>query len=246
MSDISVKKIERRDDATMEMSPRQFNSGKHLANPAPLAMGGFATTLLSVSLAMMNCRGVSNQTIFVGDLCFAACIGLLISAQWEMVRGNTFSYTVLSAYAMFYGGYGATLIPAFGIIDAYGGFTPEYYNALGFFVLLWGVFNLFFLIASIRLNVVYIIIFLSLELCLIFDAASQFKRADGMIELSENLSTVGGAFAFVASIFGYYTVLHYLCQESLPFTVVMGDTSRFFDRRARGPSTSVKESDDLV
>lgn len=36
---------------------------------------------------------------------------------------------------MFYGGYGATLIPAFGIIDAYGGFTPEYYNALGFFVL---------------------------------------------------------------------------------------------------------------
>lgn len=115
---------------------------------------------------MMNFRGVSNQTIFVGDLCFAACIGLLISAQWEMVRGNTFSYTVLSAYgefylapegvnihppamsrhrlhfltirhkiAMFYGGYGATLIPAFGIIDAYGGFTSEYYNALGFFIL---------------------------------------------------------------------------------------------------------------
>ncbi|KAJ5988491.1 GPR1/FUN34/yaaH [Penicillium waksmanii] len=221
MSDISIKKVERRDhDETMEMSPRPFNSGKHLANPAPLAMGGFATTLLSVSLAMMNFRGVSNQTIFVGDLCFAACIGLLISAQWEMVRGNTFSYTVLSAYAMFYGGYGATLIPAFGIIDAYGGFTAD--------------------------NVVYIIIFLSLELCLIFDAASQFKRADGMIELSENLSTVGGAFAFVASIFGYYTVLHYLCQESLPFTVVMGDTSRFFERRARGPSSSVKASDDLV
>ena len=62
------------------------------------------------------------------------------------------------------------MIPAFGIIDAYGGFTAEYYNALGFFilcefnicaflrqrsdefhVLVWGVFNLFFLIASIRL-----------------------------------------------------------------------------------------------
>lgn len=27
------------------------------------------------------------------------------------------------------------MIPAFGIIDAYGGFTSEYYNALGFFVL---------------------------------------------------------------------------------------------------------------
>lgn len=47
---------------------------------------------------MMNFRGVFTQTIFMGDLCFVAGIGLLISAQWEMVRGNTFSYTVLSAY----------------------------------------------------------------------------------------------------------------------------------------------------
>lgn len=124
-------------------------------------MGGFATTLLTLSLAMMGFRGVSVQTIFVGDLCFVACIGLLISAQWEMVKGNTFGYTVLSAFGawspaeprrfrlllplsclvdsidigLFYGGYGATLIPGFGIIEAYGGLTPEYYNALGFFVL---------------------------------------------------------------------------------------------------------------
>lgn len=65
-------------------------------------MGGFATSLLTVSLAMMGFRGVSNQTVFVGDLCFVACIALLISAQWEMVRGNTFSYTVLSAFGMFH------------------------------------------------------------------------------------------------------------------------------------------------
>lgn len=63
-------------------------------------MGGFATTLLSVSLAMMNFRGVSVQTIFVGDLCFVACIGLLISAQWSIVKGDTFSYTVLTAFGM--------------------------------------------------------------------------------------------------------------------------------------------------
>lgn len=61
-------------------------------------MGGFATTLLSVSCAMMNLRGLSTQTLFVGNLCFVACFGLLISAQWAMVKGDTFTYTVLSAY----------------------------------------------------------------------------------------------------------------------------------------------------
>ncbi|OBT81568.1 hypothetical protein VE02_10079, partial [Pseudogymnoascus sp. 03VT05] len=129
----------------------KITTNSRLANPAPMAMGGFATTLLSVSLALMNFRGVSLQTMFVGDLCFVACIGLLISAQWSMVKGDTFSYTVLTSFGLFYGGYGAVLHPSFGIAEAYGGFTPEYYNAFGFFILIWAVFNVFFLIASIRL-----------------------------------------------------------------------------------------------
>ncbi|CAG8936463.1 unnamed protein product [Penicillium salamii] len=221
--------------------------GAHLANPAPLAMGGFATTLLSVSLAMMNFRGVTSQTIFMGDLCFVAGIGLLISAQWEMVRGNTFSYTVLSAYALFYGGYGVLLIPALGIADAYGGFTPEYHNALGFFVLLWAVFNLFFLLASCTLNIVYILLFLTLELCLIFDAASSFVLADGSVEKSANLMTAAGAFAFVSSLLGYYSVLHYLCEDALPFSVPMGDTSRAWKRWCKkSTSPSMKSDEDMA
>lgn len=65
---------------------------------APLAMGGFATTLLTVSLSMMGFRGVSLQTVFVGNLCFVACVGLLIAAQWAMVKGDTFTFTVLTAF----------------------------------------------------------------------------------------------------------------------------------------------------
>lgn len=49
---------------------------------------------------MMNIRGVTVQTIFIGDLCFVACIGLFVSAQWSIVKGDTFSYTVLSAFGM--------------------------------------------------------------------------------------------------------------------------------------------------
>lgn len=126
--------------------------GDRIGNPATLAMGGFATTLMSVSMAMMKFRGVTSQVILVGDLCFVACFALLISVQWAMVNGDTFSYTVLSAYGqccvtisvqkgfllcigLFYGGYGAIMIPSFGIAEAFGGYTPMYYNSLGFFVL---------------------------------------------------------------------------------------------------------------
>ena len=47
---------------------------------------------------MMGAGGVANQSVFIANLCFLAGIGLLISAQWEMVKGNTFAYTVLAAF----------------------------------------------------------------------------------------------------------------------------------------------------
>ncbi|KAF4472083.1 gpr1 family protein [Fusarium albosuccineum] len=215
---------------TAEAYPRPL--GDRIGNPAPLAMGGFATTLLTVSLAMMGFRGVSLQTVFVGNLCFVACVGLLISAQWAMIKGDTFTYTVLTAFALFYGGYGATLIPSWGIIDAYGGSsTPQYNNALGFFVLIWAVCNLFFLIASIQLNLVYICIFISIELCLVFDASSYFALADGKAAASTALMKAGGVFGFIAGLLGFYCVAYYLCQDVLPFGVPMGDTSAWFQAR---------------
>ncbi|KAI1394415.1 GPR1/FUN34/yaaH family-domain-containing protein [Hypoxylon trugodes] len=206
------------------------SQGQRLANPSPLAMGGFATTLLTVSLAMMGFRGVSTQTVFVGNLCFVACVALLISAQWEMVRGNTFSYTVLSAFGLFYGGYGAIMIPALGIVDAYGGYTPEYYNAMGFFVLIWAVLDVFFLIASVSFNIVYIGIFLTVELCFALDASSYFALADGNLAASAALMKAAGVFGFLAGLLGFYTVAHYMFEDAFAFHIPMGDTSSIFKK----------------
>lgn len=60
----------------------------------------------------------------------------VVSANWELVLGNTYAYTVLSAFGLFYAGFGFIVTPTFGVADAYGGAdTPDYNNALGFFVL---------------------------------------------------------------------------------------------------------------
>jgi len=96
-------------------------------------------------------------------------------------------------------------------------------------------------------NVVYILLFLMLELCLIFDAASSFALADGLAETSANLITAAGAFGFVSSLCGYYCVLHYLCEDSLPFSVPMGDTSRAWKRWCKKtPHQNVKSEEDMA
>ena len=61
---------------------------------------------------------------------------MLISGNWELVLGNTYAYTVLSAYGLFYGGYGAIITPFFGVAASYTSVdSPEYNNAIGFFFL---------------------------------------------------------------------------------------------------------------
>lgn len=60
---------------------------------------------------------------------------MVVSAQWELILGNTYAYTVLSAFGFFYGGFGAIITPLFGVAESYGTDTAGYNNALGYFVL---------------------------------------------------------------------------------------------------------------
>lgn len=76
-------------------------------------------------------------------------------------------------------------------------------------------------------NITYVGVFSFVELCLIFDAASYFASAEGKAELGVHFMKASGAFAFAASILCYYTVLHYLCEDALPFRVPLGDLTRY-------------------
>jgi uncharacterized protein len=48
----------------------------------------------------MEWRGVTTTNVYIGNFFFVAGIGMVISAQWELVKGNSFGYTVLSAFGM--------------------------------------------------------------------------------------------------------------------------------------------------
>ncbi|OJD34965.1 acetate transporter [Diplodia corticola] len=205
--------------------------GQNLGSPTALAIGAFATTLTTLSCSLMEWRGVTTTNVFIGNFFFIAGIGMVISAQWEIVRGNSYGYTVLSAFGLFYAGFGAIITPSFGVTESYGTDTVEYNNALGFFMLLWTVFNTFFLIGALPINLVYIAIFATVELAFGLVAASYFAAADGYADASVALKKAGGVFAFLSGLCGYYTLGHLMCQEALFFSFPMGSTERFFKKK---------------
>lgn len=96
-----------------------------------------------------------------------------------------------------------------------------------------------------RSNLVYIGIFLFVELAFALIAASYFATADGRAAAATNLATAGGVFAFLAGLLGYYTVGHLMCQEALFFRFPMGDTGRFFRRHALNEQRPAPQRHDL-
>ncbi|KAK0384704.1 hypothetical protein NLU13_7182 [Sarocladium strictum] len=201
------------------------------ASGTALAIGAFATTLTTLSLSLMEWRGVTTTNIHVANFFFVATFGLLITAQWELAAGNGFSYTVFSAFALFYAGYAAILSPWFGIASAYADNPVEFNNGLGFWVLLWTIFVLTFLIASLPTNVAYILIFLFVDLGFLLIAASYFALADGHHSAGIGLKKAGGVFCFLAGLVGWYLTLHLLIKDSI-VELPLGDTSKYF-RKSR-------------
>lgn len=100
-------------------------------------------------------------------------------------------------------------------------------------VIVWSVWNLFFLLGSLPLNLVYIGIFATVQGAFTLVSAGYFVTADGNAELAKAINTAGGAFAFASGMLGYYTVANLMCQEALNFSFPMGDTSRFFRRKQK-------------
>lgn len=103
---------------------------------------------------------------------------------------------------------------------------------------MWAVFNIFFVIGSLPLNLVYIGIFVTVQFAFTLVSAAYFLAADGYTQASKHTNTAAGAFAFASGMLGYYTVANLMCTEALGFDFPMGDTSRFF-RRKKAASSEV-------
>ncbi|KAJ5104595.1 hypothetical protein NUU61_001942 [Penicillium alfredii] len=218
---------QQREGALVAELPKSLGAG------SALALGAFGTTLTTLSLSLMEWRGVTTANVFVGNFFFIAAFGLVVTAQWELSVGNGFAYTVFSAFGLFYAGYGAILTPAFGIAQAYGGDTTvEYNNAVGFFMILWTVFVFTFLVASLPSNIAYILVFLFVDLGFLTVAASYFAMADGHAASAEALKKSGGVFCFLAGLVGWYIVFHLLLKDSL-LEIPLGDTSRLFGKKKK-------------
>jgi succinate-acetate transporter protein len=191
---------------------------------------------------------------------------MLLGGTLEFILGNTFPFVVFVAYGAFWLAFAATLQPFY---FAYGSYAPAgspeaaglqtvgFNASFAFFLLFMGLLSLIFLICSLRTNVVFVIIFLTLvpafgclagaywQLGNSFAAAARedMATAASAASLAGRLQIAGGACAFVTSMAGWWIFFAImLAALDFPFQIPVGDLSTMI----KGASERAKAKENMV
>jgi uncharacterized protein len=168
---------------------------------------------------------------------------MTIGGFLEFILGNTFPFVVFSSFGAFWLTLASTLQPfyyAYGLYapagatsEAAGLSTVGFQASFAFFLLFMAIMCFIYLICSLRTNIVFVVIFLSLVLGFSFLSGSYWQTANGIGNASSSASALGhklqvaaGACFFVTSLAGWYIFFSImLAALDFPFQIPVGDLS---------------------
>jgi len=215
---------------------------KTIGTPTPIALVGFLLSLTPLACDLMGWRGAgqANGSAGIASYYFFGGVLMIVGGFMELLVGNTFPATVFGSFGAFWLTYGGTLND--GIYQAQSNYAAngvtaaqaqaDFYNAFAFFLLWMGVLCFVYLICSLRTNIVFAVIFLSLVLAFGCLTGAFWNIAEGNVATGQRLVVAGGACAFVTCCMGWYIFASILLASlDFPITLPVGDLSRVIKGR---------------
>ena len=138
------------------------------ANPGPLGLLGFGMTTVLLNL---HNAGILHQSIVIVAMGIAmGGLAQIIAGIFEMKQGNTFAGTAFTAYGLFWWRLVLIWVNPF----AKAGIAPASSIAMGWYLLLWGIFTLFMFIGTLKHNRATQVVFGSLTILFMLLALGDF------------------------------------------------------------------------
>ena len=162
------------------------------ANPAPLGLLGFGMT--TVLLNLHNAGLYELNSMIIGMGIFVGGLAQVIAGVQEWKKNNTFGATAFTAYGFFWLSLVAIwLIPKTGMGDG----LKSSESAMGWYLLMWGLFTSGMFIGTLKLNVSLRVIFSTLALLFFLLAIGDFT---GSKEIKV-LAGIEGVFCGLSAVY---------------------------------------------
>lgn len=181
------------------------------ANPAPLGLVGFGMTTILLNLHNAGFFPVNSMIMGMGIA--VGGIAQVIAGILESKKNNTFGTTAFTLYGFFWISLVITWVfPAIGAAEAASPF------AMGFYLLLWGLFTFGMFVGTLRINKALQVVFSSLTLLFFLLALGDFTG----IHMIKKIAGFEGIFCGLSALYAAIAqILNELYgKEVMPIGVV--------------------------
>lgn len=165
------------------------------ANPAPLGLLGFGMT--TILLNIHNAGIFELDSMIMGMGIFMGGIAQIFAGLQEWKKNNTFGATAFTAYGSFWLSLVAIwLIPN----TSFGAAYKSSETALGWYLLLWGIFTFFMFIGTLKLNRLLQVVFSTLTVLFVLLSISAFTDNKQLHMIAGYEGIICGASAFYGCV----------------------------------------------
>lgn len=170
-------------------------SAAAVADPAPLGLAAFALTTFLLSLINAGLISEGTEPVVIAIALTYGGLAQLLAGMWEFRKGNTFGATAFTSYGAFW-------LSFWAFLTFYAEEVPaeDVGTAVGWYLMVWGVFTTIMLVAALRTTVVLVVLFALL-------AITFFVLGTGDLLGAEAVVTIGGYFGLVTAAVAWYACL---------------------------------------
>jgi len=178
------------------------------ADPGPLGLAGFALTTFVLSMFNAGLVSHAGEPVVLGLALGYGGLAQLLAGMWEFRTGNTFGAVAFTSYGAFW-------LSFWAFVAFYAGDVPagNLGDAVGLYLIAWGIFTTYMFVASLRTTAAVALVFVLL-------AATFFLLGIGNSSETEGLVEAGGWAGLATAVAAWYASFAAVTNSTFGRTVL--------------------------
>ncbi len=167
------------------------------ADPGPLGLAGFALTTFVLSMFNAGLVSHAGEPVVLGLALGYGGLAQLLAGLWEFRTGNTFGAVAFCSFGAFWLSYWA-------LVAFYAADIPAAHvgDAVGLYLIAWGIFTAYMFVASLRTTAAVALVFFLLAITFFLLGIGNSGGNEGVVEAGGWLGLATAVAAWYASFAG--------------------------------------------
>jgi succinate-acetate transporter protein len=165
-----------------------------VANPAPLGLAAFALTTFVLSMFNAGLLSAGGEPVVLGLALAYGGIAQVLAGMWEFRSGNTFGATAFTSYGAFW-------LSFWAFVQFFEKDIPkgDAGHAVGLYLIGWGIFTTYMLVASLRTTGAIALVFALLAVTFVVLGIGNAGAHTGLVKAGGWIGLATAAAAWYAS-----------------------------------------------